>query len=290
MLEELQGNECVVTHELFAEDEGGDTQPTHDVAGDRVQRVPAPVATLLGHEQQRHEGDDDGCRTPPVDAHGAPGVWDVQEPQNHRQGDHAHRQVEEEDPAPTRNEQNLVGAREQATDERADEARHSEHREEIALVLGALARGEDVAHDRERQGHEATSAEALNRAEDRELVHRRREAGRERAHKEDADRDDEQRAATENVAELAVDGSRDRRRDQVGGRHPRLEAQAIEVVRDGAHRRSHDGLIERRQEHSRHQTEDHEEYLAVGHNAAGVGDRLCLLLALGECAGHGSFT
>jgi hypothetical protein len=137
VLEQLQRDESVVTHELLADDERGDAQSTDDVAGDGVERVPAPVAALLGDQQQRHEGDDDGRGPPPVDAHLAT-CADVQEAQHHGQRDDADRKVDEEDPAPSGDEEDLVGSGEEPADERADQA-ETPNTQEVALVLRAFA-------------------------------------------------------------------------------------------------------------------------------------------------------
>ena len=150
--------------------------------------------------------------------------------------DDADRHVDEEHPAPAGDPEDLVGAGEEAADQRADQARDAEDGEEVALVFRSLARREHVAHDRERHRHQTAGTEALDGAEDGELDHRGREAREDRADDEDDDRDDEQRAAAEDVGELAVDRRRDRRDDQVRRRDPRLLAEAVQVVADRADR------------------------------------------------------
>jgi hypothetical protein len=189
----------------------------------------------------------------------------VQEAQNDGERDDSDRDVDQEDPTPSGDEQHLRSPGEQAADQRADDARDAEHREKVALVLGALARREHVAHDREREGHQTAGAETLNRAETGELEDRRREARRDRSDQEDDDRDDEQWATPEDVAQLAVDRGRNRRHDQVRGSDPCLLAETVEIVGDGADRGADHGLIEGGEEHSGHQAEDDEQNLAVGH-------------------------
>ncbi len=142
---------------------------------------------------------------------------------------------------------------EEAAGDRAEHARGGEDGHEVAGVLGALARGDDVADDREHQGEQAAGAEALHGAERREHVHRGGERARGRADDEHRDREQEQLLAAVEVAELAVDRRGDRRGDQVGRRHPGLDREAVQVVGDGADRRTDDGLVERREEHAQQQ-------------------------------------
>ncbi|KAI3473680.1 hypothetical protein Pfo_031581 [Paulownia fortunei] len=68
--------------------------------------------------------------------------------------------------------------------------------------------------------------------------------------REQGDRDEEQVAAPEDVAELAVDRHHDGRCEQVAGGEPRLVRDAAEFAHDGGHRRRHDRLVQARQEHA----------------------------------------
>ena len=56
----------------------------------------------------------------------------------------------------------VVLAGEEAADDRTEHARGAEDGEEVALVLGPLARRHDVADDREREREEAAGADALD--------------------------------------------------------------------------------------------------------------------------------
>ena len=250
------------------------------VAGDRRRAAPAPGAALLCDEQQGHQRDDDGGRTPPVDAHGVALVFrQVQESQHDEQCDDADRHVDQEHPAPAGDAEDLARTGEEAADQRADQARDAEDGEEVALVFRSLTRGEHVAHDGERHGHQTAGAQALDGAEDGEFDHRGREAREDRADDEDDDREDEQRAASVDVGQFSVDRRGDRGDDQVGRRDPRLLAEPVEVVADGADGRADHGLVEGGEEHARHQAEDHEEDLPVGHDSRGWGwrsSRICL--------------
>jgi hypothetical protein len=59
--------------------------------------------------------------------------------------------VQQEDPAPAVDTEQRVLPGERAADQRAEHARGAEDGEEIALVLGALTRRDDVAGDGQRE-------------------------------------------------------------------------------------------------------------------------------------------
>ena len=135
---------------------------------------------------------------------------------------------------------------------------------EVAGVPGPLPRRHDVADDRQDQREQPAGADALERPERRELVHRRRERAQHRADDEDRDGEHEQLLAAVEVAELAVDRRGDGRGDQVRRGHPGLDGEAVEVVGDGADRRADDGLVEGGQEHPEQQPGQDREDLGVG--------------------------
>src|SRR3954470_6804338 len=91
----------------------------------------------------------------------------------------------------------------------------------IGPMYLALTCRDDVGDDRLRQDHQPAAAEALDPAPDHEPGEVRRERGADAGGGEQADGDEEERAAAPQVAELAVDGHDQRRREQVGGGHPR---------------------------------------------------------------------
>ena len=124
-------------------------------------------------------------------------------------GDRADRQVDVEDPAP----REVVD--EEAAEQRPGDRRDGEHRADQAHVATALPRRDDVGDDRLRADHQAAGADALERAERDQLLHRLAEPGEHRAGEEDQDRGQEDGLAPVHVAELAVDRRRDRRREQV---------------------------------------------------------------------------
>ncbi|MBG9885380.1 hypothetical protein ABE10_02015, partial [Bacillus toyonensis] len=234
-----------------------------------------------------HEGDDDCRGAPPVDPRAGvgPHLRQVQEDDHHAEGDETDGDVDEEHPAPAVDPQDLGGAGEQAADERADHRRDAEDGEEVSLVLGALARSQDVSHDGKGKGHQRAGTDTLEGAEAGEHQHRGREGRQERAEDEHADAEDEQRTPPEDVGQLAVDRDRDGRCDQVGGRDPGLLVQAVQVVADRADRGADDGLVERGEEHAGHEAVDDEEDLPVRHDRRGSSCDRCGRRSSGG-AGH----
>ena len=248
-----------------------DADPADDVAGDRAARAPAPVAALLGDEQQRDEPEGQGGRAPPVDPVVEAGVLQVQGARDDEQRGDADRHVHEEHPAPAVDAEDAGLAGEEPADDRAEDARGAEHREEVALVLGALPRRHDVADDGQRQREQAAGAEALDRAVERQLEHRLGQGAQHRADDEDRDRGREELLAAVDVGQLAVERRHDRRGDQVGRGGPRLLVETLEVVGDGADRRGHDGLVEGGEEHAHHQADEDRDDLSVGQGPVGPG-------------------
>ena len=116
-------------------------------------------------------------------------------------------QVHVEDPAPRE-----VGD-EEAAEQGSGHRRDRENGADQAHVAAALAGRDDVRDDRLRADHEPAGADPLQRAEADQLGHRLRQTGEHRAGEEDQDRDEEDGLAPVHVAELAVDRSRDRRRE-----------------------------------------------------------------------------
>src|SRR6478735_10727628 len=114
-------------------------------------------------------------------------VVDVEGAEDDGERGDADRDVDQEDPAPAVDAEDRVLAREEPADQWAEDTRRTEHGHEVAGVASALARRHDVADDREDEREEAAGTEALERAERRELVHRRRERAECRADDEDRD-------------------------------------------------------------------------------------------------------
>jgi hypothetical protein len=170
---------------------------------------------------------------------------------DHEKRDRADRQVDVEDPAPGE------VVHEEAADERPDHGREAEDGAEVALVAAALARGDDVADHRDGRHHQTAASEALQRAEGDQLRHVLARPAERGADQEDDDRRLQQRLASVEVAELAVERPYDRRREQVCRDDPGQVLEAPEVSDDRRQRGRHDRLVQRgEQQHEQQRRED----------------------------------
>ena len=104
-------------------------------------------------------------------------LWNVKEAPHHEESNRPDGEVEEEHPTPSRNSDDICAPSEESSDERAEDTGCAEDGNEQPLVSRAFARGNDVGNDREREGHEPTSTEALNSPECRKFNHRCCETG-----------------------------------------------------------------------------------------------------------------
>ena len=164
----------------------------------------------------------------------------------------------------------LFGAGEQAAEHRAEHAGRAEHGQEVALVAGPLPRRHDVADDRQRHREQAAGADALDRAERGQLVHRPGQAAERGADDEDRDGEQEERLAAVDVGQLAVQRGGDRRGDEERGGGPGLQREAVEVVGDGPDRGGDHGLVQGGEEHPHHQADEDHHDLPVGEAAVGL--------------------
>ena len=158
----------------------------------------------------------------------------------------ADREIEEEHERPTDR------VREESTDRRTHQDGDTEDGPEQSLVSTAFGRREQVADDRERDREQRTGAEALDASGGDQLPHLLRESGEQRAEHEHADPEQEDRAPTEQVGQLAVQRSADRGRQQVGRERPGVEVVPAKVGDDRRQSRPDDGLIEGGEEDSDH--------------------------------------
>src|SRR5450759_4329415 len=175
-----------------------------------------------------------------------------------RERHEADRDVDEEDPVP----RGLLGheAAEQRPDDRAD----AEHRAEQALVLAALGRGEQVADDGEADREQGAGAEALDAPKDDQLGHVLAQAGQRGADQEHGDAEHQQRLASVQVGQLAVERDRDRRGQQVDRDRTGHHRLAAEIGHDGGQGDADDRLIERAQEQAEQDREQDLHLRAVG--------------------------
>ena len=225
--EDPQGDEGVITHRALGDQEGDHADGTDRVADHRSTGVPAPLATLLGHGQERHQGHHEGHGTPPVDP-GLPAyVVEVKVAVHHEEGGDPDRDVDQEDPPPAGDPQDRFLPGEKTAGDRPQHARGCEHGHEVAGVLRTLPRRDDVTDDRQHEREQSTGAQALKGPQPGQHVHRVGERARGRSEDEQADREQEQLLAPVEVAELSVDRGGDRRGDQVRRGDPGLDGQAV---------------------------------------------------------------
>ena len=177
--------------------------------------------------------------------------------------DGADRDVDVEDPMPGE----LFD--ENPSEQRADDARHTEHRPEEALVATALAGRDDVSDDRLGAHHQATAPETLNGPERDQLGQVLAEPGERRAAQEDDDRRLEEELAPVLVTELAPQRRRDGRGEQIGDDDPRQVRRAMEVGDDRWQCGRDDRLIQSRQEHPEQQRADDDQHTAVAEHGRG---------------------
>ena len=97
---------------------------------------------------------------------------------------------------------------EQAADGRAKDERQPEHGAEQALVTAALGWAEQVADDGQRDREQRAGADALQAAEDDQLFHALAQARKGGADQEDADPEQQEGPAAEQVGQLAVERAR----------------------------------------------------------------------------------
>ena len=184
----------------------------------------------------------------------------------HDEGEGGDREAGEEAPAPA------DGVHEDAADERAADRGEGEDRADVAAVATALARGDHRGDDDLDERGQAADAEALHDAGADQHLHRRREAGDQRADREDHEGRLHEQLLVEEVGELAPDrrgrGHREHRRDDDPGV---AGLAALEVVDDRRQRVADDRAGEHRDEHREEEAAEGLEHLAVGHLAGLLG-------------------
>ncbi len=243
--------------------DGGEHGETDDLRG-----APAPGRTAEGGDEDqagRDGRDEEGAEV--VDDVLLAADRDVQDGRDDDERDDADRQVDVEHPAPAE----VLG--EEPAEEGAQHARDAEDGAEEALVLSALARGDQVADDRHRQHHEAAAAQPLERPEADELRHVLGDPAEGRADQEDHDRGLEELLAAVLVAELAPERGRGRGGQQIGGHHPRQVVEPAQLADDRRERRGDDGLVEGREQHAEEQGSDRHEDAPAGLPLTGGGGR-----------------
>ena len=138
----------------------------------------------------------------------------------------AERHVDEEDPVPA------DGVGDDPADGGAKERRQAEDRPEQPQVLAALGRRVEVRHDGQGDREDRAATQALDPAEQDQLPHLLAETAQDGADQEQADREDDDRPAPEEVRQPAVDRTADRGRQQVDRDDPGVQRVPVEIGDD----------------------------------------------------------
>jgi len=187
--------------------------PIPSISGSRrrpVSAAGAHVLQLLERQQGRADEADEQDQAEGVEGPALRPAWPRLQAQRQQQGEGAERHVDQEDRAPAE----LM--RQVAADDRPESARGDHHRRQITLVARALARRDGLADQRLGQGHQATAAEALQHASERQHLHAACAGTQQRGGDKHAEGDQHHAPATVYVAQLAVD-----RRGDGGGHQVR---------------------------------------------------------------------
>ena len=217
-------------------------------------RRPAPVAG----EQDARDPERQHRRAQVVDRVLARAPARAHRAHDDDQRERAQRQVDEEDPAPRR------GVGQRAAEQRAGHRGGRPRGADVALVLAALARREEVGDRGLAQRNQAARAHALQRPEGDQLAHRLRRPAERGPEQEDRDRDDEEPPPPVEVAQLAVERDGHRGREQVRGDDPREVLEPVQVGDDVRQRGRDDRLVERGEQRREHDRRERDENLTLG--------------------------
>ncbi len=234
----------------LAQDEDDEERQRDAEQAERFCRRPAVLVGI----HDRVNGDDqragDRDRARDVEARRGRNVNLGQEPQGEQDDHDADREVDEEDPVPA----DQVGDDPAEQDAEASAARGDEP--EDSHRLRALARlGEEVDHERQRDGGSDGASDPLHAARDHEHPLRGREPAGERRDREHGDSDQEEAALAVQVAEPAAEQQKASVREQVRVHHPREgRVGEAEVVLDRGQRDADDRDVE--DDHQARQAED----------------------------------
>ena len=106
----------------------------------------------------------------------------------------------------------------------------------------------EISHDGQRDREDRPATQALDPAEQDQLPHLLAETAQDGADQEQADREDDDRPAPEEVRQPAVDRAADRGRQQIDRDDPGVEGVPVEVGDDDRECGADHGLVEREQE------------------------------------------
>ena len=153
------------------------------------------------------------------------------------------RHVEQEYPCPGQ------GVGDETAQGGSDDRSDAPYKADQALKPATFLRWKQVGDSHKAGGHDDSASEALDGTEPDKLDHGLAQAGRNRTYHEDGDSQEEEDPASVEIGKPAHDRDRNRGRDHVGGRSPRITVESPQVGDDTGHRRGDDGLAQRGQEH-----------------------------------------
>ena len=221
------------------EDPGGDSGQRE--RPEDARRGPAALAALDQGVGQREQGQRGGRQAGQVElAHGGfgPRLGHVED--RDREGDHAHRHVDEEDPAP------VEVLADQAAERRAGRQGQRPGRGPDADGHAPLPDVGERGHDDGQRGrHEQGRPDALDGPAGDEHSPAAGQPGGQRGQREDRHADQEQPAPPEHVGEPAADQQQPGHREQVAAHHP-LQAghRQVQAVLDGRDRHVDDVVVQ----------------------------------------------
>ena len=225
----------------------------------RLRREPGVERAGPGEAKQHgHDAHDQQQRAQQVEPWPGVGVPERRHDGHQRQeGRHAEREIDVEDEAPGR----MVG--DPAAQDGAEDRGDTDDRHQPSLPPGALLRREEVGEGGHRYRHDAARADALEGAEQNELVHGLGHAAQGRSQGEDRQAAQEDRLAADQVRQLAVDGDQYRRGQHVGGSNPGVAVEAVEHADDARHRRADDSAVQRGHQQGQQEAGQGQQHLAA---------------------------
>ena len=138
----------------------------------------------------------------------------------------------------------------------AKHRRQGKHRAHDGHRGSALPGRDDVSNDGLDQDQQAAAAQPLNGSGHDQPGHVGGQATEQASGHENRHRGDEQRLASQQVAELSVHRHHHRSRQDVGGRHPQHAVHPAEFADDGRQSGGEHGLIQFRQQETKHQPDE----------------------------------
>jgi hypothetical protein len=123
---------------------------------------------------------------------------------HHGQGRETDGQVDEEHPPPTVEAEDGGRTGECTANHRAEDRGDAKDGHEVALVFRAVLQRHNVADNGERQGQQASSAQALDTTGECEFSHGMDGPGKERTRQEDQDRRQIERPTAKDIAQFSI--------------------------------------------------------------------------------------